>query len=81
MTMADIRLAAAELELGLGGDRADHEDPLTEVPEGDRAGAEHPRGERRETLEAAIGRPLIAEDTVAGDSDRERPTDWKGDPD
>jgi hypothetical protein len=79
--MADIRLAAAELELGLGGDRADHEDALTEVPEGDRAGAGHPRGERRETLEAAIGRPLIAEDAVDADPDHERPTDWKGDPD
>lgn len=79
--MADIRLAAAELELGLGGDRPDHEDPLTDVPEGDRPGAHRPRGERRETLEAAIGRPLIAEDTAAADPEHERPTDWKGDPD
>ncbi len=77
--MADIRLAAAELELGLRGARDPHDDPLSEVPEGDRPDAEHPRGERRETLEAAIGRPLIAED--AADPTGDEPRDWKGDPD
>ena len=79
--MADIRLAAAELELGLGGDHTDHEEPLTQIPEGDRPGAERPRGERRETLEAAIGRPLIAEEAIEGDPEHQRPTDWKGEPD
>lgn len=77
--MADIRLAAAELELGLGRARDPHDDPLSEVPEGDRPDTEHPRGERRETLEAAIGRPLIAEDSP--DSAGGEPRDWKGDPD
>lgn len=79
--MADIRLAAAELELGLGGDHGDHQDPLTEIPDGDRSGADRPRGERRETLEAAIGRPLIAGDAIDADRDHDRPTDWKGEPD
>ena len=77
--MADIRLAAAELELGLGGSQDAYEDPLTEVPAGDRPDAKHPRGERRETLEAAIGRPLIAEDDR--DPTHGEPRDWKGDPD
>ena len=69
--MADLRLPP----LGGAGD------PLDAAPDDDRPDTAHPRGERRETLEAAIGRPLAVGDEPATDPDQAQPGDWKGDPD
>ncbi len=79
--MADIRLTAAALELGSAGEPDPEDDPLAGTPEGDRADADHPRGERRETLEAGLGRPLLAGGDVDDDPEHAQPTDWKGEPD
>ena len=66
--MAEMRLAAAEIELGLGSRR---DDDLDAIPADDRPDTDlHPRGERRETLEAAIGQPIV-------DADPELETDAK----
>lgn len=79
--MADIRLAAAAIELGASDPTDIDEDPFAGTPEGDHADTDHPRGERRETLEAALGRPFTAGDDPEADPDRQQPGDWKGDPD
>lgn len=79
--MTDIRAAAAGLELGLGGTREDPDDPLVNDPDREGAGGGRTRGDGRESLAAAIGRPLGADDTPGGDADHDQPRDWKGDPD